>query len=174
MLRIWMLVVVTLFFLINLISLVPATEKPGIGPGDMSGKTQINPEAIQSMKPDLIVESFSAPASVTQSEMISQKIKITVKNIGGSEANDFIVAIILKGTVVNPGWPTQYHILGLGTIAGLKAGKSAPVTMQKFSAGTIVPPKQYEICSIADEGKQVNESNENNNWSRCQLIDINP
>jgi subtilase family serine protease len=125
-------------------------------------------------QPDLIIESFSAPATATQSEMISQKINVVVKNIGGSEAKDFIVAVILKGTVLNLSWPTQYHILGFGTVASLKAGQSAAVTMQNFSAGTIVLPKQYEICAIADEGKKVNESDEKNNMSKCQFIDIIP
>ena len=128
----------------------------------------------KSRQPDVIIESFSAPATATQSEMISHKINIVVKNIGGSEAKDFIVAVILKGTVVNPGWPTQYHVLGFGTVASLKAGQSATVTLQNFSVGTIVPPNKYEICAIADEGKKVDESDENNNWSKCQSIDIKP
>jgi hypothetical protein len=46
--------------------------------------------------------------------------------------------------------------------------------MQNFSAGAIVPPRQYEICAIADEGKKVNESDEKNNMSKCQFIDITP
>lgn len=125
-------------------------------------------------QPDLIIESFSAPAVVTQSETMSQNINIVVKNVGGSEAKDFIVAVILKGTVVNQGWPTQYHVLGSGTVLGLKEGQSATVTLQSISAGTIVPPKHYEICAIADESKKVNERNENNNWSKCQPIDIKP
>jgi archaellum component FlaF (FlaF/FlaG flagellin family) len=125
-------------------------------------------------KPDVIIESFSAPATATQSETISHKINIVVKNISGSQAKDFIVAVILKGTVVNPGWPTQYHVLGFGTVASLKAGQSIPVTLQSFSVGTIVPPNKYEICAIADEGKKVDESDENNNWSKCQSIDIKP
>ncbi|MBM4146352.1 MAG: hypothetical protein FJ240_08785 [Nitrospira sp.] len=125
-------------------------------------------------QPDLIIESFSAPAAATQNEIISRKINVVVKNIGESEANDFVIAIILKGTVVNPGWPTQYHVLGSGTVVSLKERQSATVTLQRFSAGTIVPPKQYEICAIADESKKVNESDENNNWSKCQHVDIKP
>jgi subtilase family serine protease len=140
----------SLVFLLNIVSPVSAAEQP-----------------------DLTIESFSAPPTATQSEMISQKIKVSVKNIGGSEAKDFTIEIILKGTVVNPGWQTQYHVLGFGTVASLKAGQSATVTLQSFSVGTIVPPnKKYEICAIADEGKKVNESNENNNWSKCQFINI--
>jgi subtilase family serine protease len=123
-------------------------------------------------KPDLIIESFSAPATATQNEIISKKIRITVKNIGGSEAKDFIVAIILKGTVLRSDFPTAYHVMGSGQVAGLKAGQSATVTLQSFSVGTIVPPNKYEICAIADEGKKVNESDENNNWSKCQAISI--
>jgi subtilase family serine protease len=125
-------------------------------------------------KPDLIIESFSVPATATQAEKISEKIKITVKNSGGSEAKGFLVAVILKGTVVNPDWPTQYHVLGAGTVGMLKAGRSAKVTLQSFSVGTIVPPKSYEICAITDESKKVNESNEENNWSKCRTIDIKP
>jgi subtilase family serine protease len=149
--KIWMLVAAVLGLLLGSVSPVSAKAKP-----------------------DVIIESFSAPAAITQSEMISHKINIVVKNIGGSEARDFIVAVILKGTVVNPGWPTQYHVLGSGTIANLKAGQSMPVTLQSFSIGTIVPPKKYELCVIADESKKVNESNERNNWSKCQYVDIKP
>jgi subtilase family serine protease len=149
--KMWMLAAAVLGLLLGSGSLVSAKEKP-----------------------DVIIESFSAPAAVTQSETISHKINIVVKNIGGSEARDFIVAVILKGTVVNLGWPTQYHILGFGTVASLKAGQSIPVTLQNFSVGTIVPPKKYELCVIADESKKVNESNERNNWSKCQYVDIKP
>jgi len=154
------IVIMSVFCIVSLISIAWSSDPVSLKP--VPGQ------------PDLIIESFSAPAAATQNEMISQKINVVVKNIGGSEAKDFIIAIILKGTVVNPGWPTQYHVLGYGTIASLKAGQSAPVTLQSFSVGSIVPPKQYEICAIADEGKKVNESDENNNWSRCQLIDIKP
>jgi subtilase family serine protease len=125
-------------------------------------------------KPDLIIESFSAPAEATQNETISKKIEVVVKNIGGTEAKDFIVAIILKGTVLRSDFPTVYHVLGTGQVAGLKPGQSVAVALQNFSAGTIVPPKQYEICAIADEAKRVNESDENNNWSKCQSINIKP
>jgi subtilase family serine protease len=125
-------------------------------------------------KPDLIIESFSAPAESTQPEMLSQKIKVTVKNIGSSEAKEFVVAIVLKGTVLRSDFPTAYHVLGSGQVAVLKPGQSAVVALQNFSAGTIVPSRQYEICAIADEGKKVNESNENNNWSKCQFINITP
>jgi subtilase family serine protease len=147
----WILVAAVLGLFMNIISPVSATEKS-----------------------DLIIESFSAPATGSQSEMISQKINVVVKNIGGSEAKDFIIAIILKGTVLNPSFPTIYHVLGSGQVAGLKPGQSASVAMQNFSAGAIVPPRQYEICAIADEGKKVNESDEKNNMSKCQFIDITP
>ena len=150
-LKCYMRVFLSLVFLLNIVSAVSATEKS-----------------------DLIIESFSAPATATQSEMISQKIKVVVKNIGGSEAKDFIVAIILKGTVLRSDFPTAYHVLGSGQVADLKPGQSAPAAMQNFSAGTIVPPKQYEICAIADEGKKVNESDEKNNMGKCQFIDITP
>lgn len=154
------IVIVSVFCIVSLISIAWSSDPVSLKP--MPGQ------------PDLIIESFSAPATANQSEMISQKIKVVVKNIGGSEAKDFIIAIILKGTVVNPGWQTQYHVLGSGTVASLKGGQSATVTLQSFSVGSIVPPKQYEICAIADEGKKVNESDENNNWSKCQSIDIKP
>jgi hypothetical protein len=154
------IVIISVFCIVSLISIAWSSDPVSLKP--VPGQ------------PDLIIESFSAPAAATQNEIISQKINVVVKNIGGSEAKDFIIAIILKGTVVNPGWQTQYHVLGSGTVASLKAGQSATVTLQSFSVGAIVPPKQYEICAIADEGKQVNESNENNNWSTCQLIDIKP
>lgn len=147
----WIIVAAVLGFFMNIVSPVSATEKP-----------------------DLIIESFSAPAEATQAEMISQKIRVTVKNVDGSEVKDFIVAIILKGTVLRSDFPTAYHVLGSGQVAGLKPGQAAPVALQNFSAGTIVPPKQYEICAIADEGKKVSESDENNNWSKCQFIDIKP
>ena len=154
------IIIISVFCIVSLISIAWSSETTSLKP--VPGQ------------PDLIIESFSAPATATQTEIISQKITITVKNIGESEAKDFIVAIILKGTVVNPGWPTQYHVLGSGTVVSLKARQSATVTLQSFSAGTIVPPKQYEICAIADESKKVNESDENNNWSKCQTIDIKP
>lgn len=154
------IVIVSVFCIVSLISIAWSSEPTSIKP--VPGQ------------PDLIIESFSAPATATQSEMISQKINVVVKNIGGSEAKDFTIAIILKGTVLNPSFPTIYHVLGSGQVAGLKAGQSAAVTMQNFSAGTIVPPKQYEICAIADESKKVNESDENNNWSKCQYVDIKP
>jgi len=154
------MVFISVFCFVSLISIAwssePISQKPVPG------------------QPDLIIESFSAPATATQTEMISQKIKVTVMNIGKSEANNFSVAVILKGTVVNPNWQTQYHILGSGTVTSLKPGQSAAVTLQNFSAGTIVPPNKYEICAIADEGKKVNESDENNNWSKCQFINITP
>jgi len=147
----WILVAAVWGLFMNIVSPVSATEKP-----------------------DLIIESFSAPATATQNEIISQKIRITVKNIGGSEAQDFIVAIIIKGTVLRSDFPTAYHVMGSGQVAGLKAGQSATVTLQSFSVGTIVPPNKYEICAIADEGKKVNENDENNNWSKCQSITIIP
>lgn len=150
-LRCYMYFFLSLLLLLNIVSPASATEKP-----------------------DLIVESFSAPPEATQTEMISQKIRVTVKNIGESEARDFVVAIVLKGTVLRSDFPTAYHVLGTGQVASLKPGQSAPVALQNFSAGTIVPPKQYEICAIADEGKKVSESDENNNWSKCQSIDIKP
>jgi hypothetical protein len=154
------MVFISVFCIVSLISIAWSSEPISLKP--VPGQ------------PDLIIESFSAPATATQNEIISQKINVVVKNIGGSEAKEFIIAIILKGTVVNPGWQTQYHILGFGTVASLKAGQSAMVTLQNFSAGSIVSPKQYEICAIADESKKVNEGNENNNWSKCQFIDIKP
>lgn len=147
----WILVAAVWGLFMNIVSPVSATEKP-----------------------DLIIESFSAPATATQNEIISQKIRITVKNIGGSEAQDFIVAIIIKGTVLRSDFPTAYHVMGSGQVAGLKTGQSATVTLQSFSVGTIVPPNKYEICAIADEGKKVNENDENNNWSKCQSITIIP
>ena len=153
-------VIISVFCIVSLISIAWSSDPVSLKP--MPGQ------------PDLIIESFSAPADATQTEMISQKIRITVKNIGGSEAKDFIVAIILKGTVLRADFPTAYHVMGSGQVAGLKAGQSAAVTMQNFSAGTIVPPKKYEICAIADELKMVNESDENNNWSKCQYVDIKP
>jgi len=153
-------VIISVFCIVSLISIAWSSEPISLKP--VPGQ------------PDLIIESFSAPATATQSEMISQKIKVVVKNIGGSEAKDFIVAIILKGTVLRSDFPTAYHVLGSGQVADLKPGQSAPAAMQNFSAGTIVPPKQYEICAIADEGKKVNESDEKNNMGKCQFIDITP
>ena len=126
-LKYWMLVITTLVCYWNIVYPVLAAEEPGIKTEDIRPGTAIKPGAarsVESMKPDLMIESFSVPAIATQSEIISRKINIVVKNIGESEAGKFIVAVILKGTVVNPGFPTQYHVLGYGTVANLGPGQS--------------------------------------------------
>ena len=116
---------------------------------------------------DLVV-SFKAPATAFKGQVITDKIKITVKNKGGLEAKNFHVDIVLKET------PTIEHMCGRGFIMSLKPGRSisTPLAMQlPVSIPGGIKPGRYQLCAVVDPTSVVREYNETNNRV-CQTFTI--
>jgi len=116
---------------------------------------------------DLTV-SFKGPTTAAQGEIITDKIKISVKNKGGLVARNFHVDIILKES------ETVEYMCGRGYIASLRPGQaisSASAMALPVSIPRDIRPGNYGICAIADSTGVVAESNEGNNRV-CQRITI--
>ncbi len=118
---------------------------------------------------DLTV-SFKGPSSALRGEVISEKIKITVKNKGGLEAKNFHVDIILREST-----GTEY-MCGRGFIASLRPGQSITSASAMALPSSIprdIMPGTYQLCAVVDSTNVVRESNEDNNRV-CQGIEITP
>jgi subtilase family serine protease len=114
--------------------------------------------------------SFKGPSTASQGEVISGKIKISVKNNGGLEARNFHVDIVLKESTGTE------HMCGRGYIASLRAGQSissASAMALPCSIPGGIRPGGYQLCAIADSTNVVRESREDNNRV-CQGIEITP
>jgi len=116
---------------------------------------------------DLTV-SFKGPTTASQGEVITDRVKISVKNRGGLVARNFHLDIVLKETA------TVEYMCGRGLIASLRPGQSissARAMALPVSIPEGIRPGNYEICAIADSTAVVTESNETNNRV-CHRITI--
>ena len=115
---------------------------------------------------DLIVTSVSGPTSAGLGEQIA--VTATVKNQGSGDSGGFYTSIYLSA---DPMINTSDRAITTFYVSPLAAGAQRTYTVKPVIPNTLAPGSYY-LGAIADTGKQVGESNENNNSLAGNQISI--
>ncbi|MGZ3537902.1 MAG: S8 family serine peptidase [Thermodesulfobacteriota bacterium] len=115
---------------------------------------------------DLIITSVSGPTSAGLGEQIA--VTATVKNQGTGDSGGFYASVYLS---TDPTINTSDRAITTFYVSPLAAGAQRTYTVKPVIP-TIVAPGSYYLGAIADTGKQVGESNENNNSFAGNQISI--
>lgn len=115
---------------------------------------------------DLIITSVSGPTSASLGDQIA--VTTTVKNQGSGDSGGFYASIYLSAdTTIN----TSDYAITTFYVSPLAAGIQKAYTVKPVIPNTFAPGNYY-IGAIADTGKQVGESNKNNNSLAGNQISI--
>ena len=115
---------------------------------------------------DLVITSVSGPTSAGLGEQIT--VMTTVKNQGTGDSGGFYVSIYLS---TDPTINTSDRAITTFYVSPLAAGAQRTYTAKPLIP-TVLSPGNYYLGAIADTGKQVGESNENNNSLAGNQISI--
>ena len=118
--------------------------------------------------PDLIVSAASTTAN-TLTAGATFTLSNTVQNSGGFPTGSFVVGYHLSTNAVY-GDGDDIALTATRTVTTLGAGKSSTATTSLTVPAT-TPPGTYYVCTMADSGNAVAESNETNN-SLCTSTQV--
>lgn len=116
----------------------------------------------QEIKPDLVIEKFQIPETITvkKGEYADIKISLTIKNAGGANAG--VSYADVQFTPTSPGRAVRYR----KSIPVLNAGK-----IYTLNFYIRITPRNYRVCAIIDSTNVIIESNEGNN-KKCRSLVI--
>jgi len=114
------------------------------------------------IKPDLIIEKFQMPETVTvkKGEYADLKINLTIKNIGRASAGASYADI--QFSPAPPGRAVRHR----KSVPALNPGE---IYILNFYVR--IAPRNYRVCAIADSTHVVAESNEGNNKT-CRSLSV--
>lgn len=116
--------------------------------------------------PDLVITRIAGPASGTLGLFVA--LTNTIRNIGAAAAESCYIGFYLsRDTTVD----TNDAFIDRLWQAGLAPGEEATNVFQPFLTGTLAPGTYY-LGAIADDYRQVQETNENNNAAGGNLITL--
>jgi subtilisin family serine protease len=126
----------------------------------------MKPFSITIKEVDLIITSVSGPINAGLGEQIA--VTATVKNQGSGDSGGFYTSIYLS---TDPIINTSDRAITTFYVSPLAAGAQRTYTVKPVIPN-ILAPGSYYLGAIADTGKQVGESNENNNSLAGNQISI--